>query len=85
MGRELSNFYFTNRMMDNEFYISGSTNSGMVKNSSVLWIALGIVVIGLGLLLYGEYIHRSELVWGGGILALVGVAIQTYLIATQKE
>ena len=44
-----------------------------------------IVVIGLGLLLYGEYIHRSELVWGGGILALVGVAIQTYLIATQKE
>ncbi len=72
-------------MMDNEFYISGSTNSSMVKNSNVLWVALGIVVIGLGLLLYGEYIHRSELVWGGGMLALVGVAIQTYQIATQKE
>ena len=72
-------------MMDNEFYISGSTNSNMVKNSSGLWIALGIVVIGLVLLLYGEYIHQMELVWGGGILALAGVAIQAYLIATQKE
>jgi len=72
-------------MMDNEFYISGSTNSNMVKNSSGLWIALGIVVIGLVLLLYGEYVHQMELVWGGGILALAGVAIQAYLIATQKE
>ena len=72
-------------MMDNEFYISGSTNSNMVKNSSGLWIALGIVVIGLVLLLYGEYVHQMELVWGGGILALAGVAMQTYLIATQKE
>tara|TARA_B000000460_G_C21421960_1_gene351284 strand:+ start:313 stop:570 length:258 start_codon:yes stop_codon:yes gene_type:complete len=85
MERELPNFYFTNRMMDNEFYISGSTNSNMVKNSSGLWIALGIVVIGLVLLLYGEYVHQMELVWGGGILALAGVAIQAYLIATQKE
>ena len=72
-------------MMDNEFYISGSTNSNMVKNSSALGIALGIVVIGLVLLLYGEYVHQMELVWGGGILALAGVAIQAYLIATQKE
>ena len=85
MERELPNFYFTNRMMDNEFYISGSTNLGMVKNSSALGIALGIVVIGLVLLLYGEYVHQMELVWGGGILALAGVAIQAYLIATQKE
>ena len=85
MERELPNFYFTNRMMDNEFYISGSTNSNMVKNSSALGIALGIVVIGLVLLLYGEYVHQMELVWGGGILALAGVAIQAYLIATQKE
>ena len=85
MERELPNFYFTNRMMDNEFYISGSTNSNMVKNSSGLWIALGIVVIGLVLLLYGEYVHQMELVWGGGMLALAGVAIQAYLIATQKE
>ncbi len=57
----------------------------MDKNLNVLGIALGIMVVGLVLLLYGEYIHQRELIWVGGILALIGVAIQTYQIAKEKN
>ena len=85
MEKELANFYFIYQMMDNEFYISGSMNLSMVKSSIVFGAALGIIVIGLVLLLYGEYIQQKELIWGGGLLALSGVAIQTYQISLQKE
>ena len=48
-------------------------------------ISIVILVIGLVMLLIGESTHYSELVWIGGTIALLAVAIQTYQIASQKK
>jgi|GEM_PF-2382968 hypothetical protein len=57
----------------------------MLKNSTIFAISIVILVIGLVMLLVGESTQYSELVWIGGSIALLAVAIQTYQIASQKK
>lgn len=39
------------------------------------------VFIGLAILLYGEQFHMDPLVYGGGVIVVIAVAIETVIVA----
>lgn len=55
--------------------------SGMSRETTVFGVSVLAVVVGLGVLLFGEFIHDRTLVVGGGVVVLVGCGIMTRYVA----
>ena len=53
----------------------------MPSDATVYGASVLITVVGLCALLIGEAAPVSELIWGGGAVALIGVAVLTVRVA----
>ncbi len=53
----------------------------MDRNSLVHLVSVLGVFLGMAVLLYGEQFHMDPLVYGGGVIVIIAVAIETVVIA----